>query len=124
MRCGCGIAATGAGAGLNGCTTAARGFVGSRFAGRLEIAGFGIPGGGAMDPLLDGIGGGGPTGTTEPLLLGIGGGMAGAGTLPAGAGTLPAPGGGGVVPGAPVPIFWRRDFRSIFGFLSSAIVSA
>ena len=46
----------------------------------------------------------------------IGGGIAGAGTLP-------IPGGGGVAPPGP-PIFWRRDFRSILGFLSSAIVDS
>jgi hypothetical protein len=37
-------------------------------------------------------------------------------------GSPPAVGGEGVMPGWP-PIFWRRDFRSIFGFLSSAIVA-
>ena len=38
-----------------------------------------------------------------------------------GAGTLPVAGGGGVAPAGP-PIFCSRDLRSIFGFLSSAIV--
>jgi hypothetical protein len=79
-----------------------------------------------MEPLLDGIGGGGAPrpgipGDTEGELRGMGGGIDGAGTLPVALGMPPTPGGGGVVP---VPIFWRRDFRSIFGFLSSAIVSA
>jgi hypothetical protein len=82
-----------------------------------------------MEPLLDGIGGGGAPmpgipGDTEGALRGMAGGIDGAGTLPLALGMPPTPGGGGVVPGPPVPIFWRRDFRSIFGFLSSAIVSA
>ena len=46
----------------------------------------------------------------------IGGGIAGAGTLP-------TPGGRRGAPPGP-PIFWRRDFRSILGFLSSAIVDS
>src|SRR5271166_2289563 len=51
------------------------------------------------------------------------GGLDGAGTEGAGA-PYAAAGGGGVGAPAGPPIFWRRDLRSILGFLSSAIVRA
>ena len=93
--------------------TAASGLFGSRLAGRTDGGGRGMPDGGGMD--------GGATGAP-----GIGAGRDGTGMGAGGAwdGDVAGPdaaGGGGV--GAPgPPIFCSRDLRSIFGFLSSAIV--
>jgi hypothetical protein len=106
MRCGCAMAA-GAGArdGLKGWATAARGFDGSSAAGRMGPGGLDIPGGGGTEE--------GGMGVSDPPRC-----IAGA---IEGAGMLPVAGGGGVAPAGP-PIFCSRDLRSIFGFLSSAIV--
>jgi hypothetical protein len=84
-------------AGAKELATAARGFVASRVAGRPDLV---IPGGG---------------GTEEWVGTGL--------RTRDGTGTLPVAGEFGVGPACP-PIFWRRDFRSIFGFLSSAIVES
>src|SRR5579859_2239393 len=110
MRCGCASAGTAPAAWFRyGCATAASGLLGSSAGARDDgIIGFGIPDGGGTDAA-----GGGTDERPAPPLR-IGGGIAGEGTLP-------IPGGGGVAPPGP-PIFWRRDFRSILGFLSSAIV--
>ena len=109
MRCGWAIGAGATAWFLNGCTTAASGLFGSSAGARADgIIGFGMPDGGGTD--VDG----GGTGVSDGPPARMGGGIAGAGTLP-------TPGGGGVAAPGP-PIFWRRDFRSILGFLSSAIV--
>src|SRR5450432_3399555 len=101
-------AAVETGAGLNCCATAASGLFGSSVGALLEgIIGFGIPEGGGTDEA------GGGTGVSDGPPR-MGGGIWGAGTLP-------RAGGGGVPPGG-APIFCNRDLRSIFGFLSSAIV--
>ncbi len=106
MRCACAMA--GAATGWRIPATAASGLFGSIACGRCEMGGLGMPEGGGTD--------GGGIGVGPPMGRAIGGGAEGrcTGTAAAGAGV-----------GAPAgpPMRCKRALRSIFGFLSSAIVT-